>query len=371
MNFLFFDAESIHKKHKYSYTFAYVSTDENFNVIKSEDIVFNPDLTEDEYDWRVVRTMMEPSYYLKDVNKKSKFTSFYTKIKRLVGGENTLCIGFQTESDVKYLLGNCFRYNLDSINFKYVDIRDIIAELTHEKVNGLAIEYVKWVHKTPELSHTSVIDAMMTCDVLKNVLTKYKVDLKDFLQIHSNMMYEVKDYCYISNGETRDVRINYPSTHVKINGVRYHNPQGKKKDWIVTFSVNLLLFERYIKFVEIKNNTESLFQNKKVSISSNYENYNYKNMVKIVKLLADMGATYTRGISKADILITYDSVVDEEGKIMPCSKWNYVKNLKNDAKIDVMSFDEFLKCLNINRKELDNMEDVDLEYLKDEKYSKM
>ena len=121
MKYLFFDSESIHIKHEYSYTFGYVLTDENFNVLRKEDIVFNPNLKKEEYDGHVVRTMMEPSYSLKDINKKEMFPKFYTKIKRLIMEPNTLCIGFQMDEDVKHLLNNCLRHKLKPINFKYID----------------------------------------------------------------------------------------------------------------------------------------------------------------------------------------------------------------------------------------------------------
>lgn len=83
MKYLFFDEESIHIEHKYSYTFGYVVCDENFEIIKGpEDFVFNPDLQKEEYDWRVVRKMM--GYPLSYINKQKDFTHYYDKIKKLM-----------------------------------------------------------------------------------------------------------------------------------------------------------------------------------------------------------------------------------------------------------------------------------------------
>lgn len=49
--YVFYDSESIDIKHKYSFTFGYVVTDENFNVIMpKEDIVFNPDIPKQDWD---------------------------------------------------------------------------------------------------------------------------------------------------------------------------------------------------------------------------------------------------------------------------------------------------------------------------------
>ena len=41
MKYVFYDAESIDKEHKCSFTFGYLVTDENFNIlVPKEDIVF-------------------------------------------------------------------------------------------------------------------------------------------------------------------------------------------------------------------------------------------------------------------------------------------------------------------------------------------
>lgn len=370
MRYLFFDSESIHIEHKYSYTFGYVLTDENFNVLIQEDIVFNPDLKREEYDWRVVRTMMEPSYSLKEVNKKEPFTKFYTKIKRLICDPGTLCIGFEMGADVNYLLGNCFRYNLDSINFNYIDIRDVIKNLTQEKSKGLAKEYLKWCHKIPELSHTSDIDAMMTCQVLRQVLNKYEITLSEFLSKHNELIYEAKDYCYMYEGCVRDVRIPRVSSHERINGIRFKKLKDEKVDCIENHSVNKLLFLRYLDFVEIKRNTGHVLEGKRVSISLNFERYNYKNMVKIISLLAERGSIYVKKASQSDIMVTYDNIVDGDGNVRSCSKLNHVNEANsNGANISIMDFDSFLKMLDIDREGLDKMNEIDLEYLKDRKYS--
>ena len=45
MKYVFYDAESVDKEHKCSFTFGYLVTDEKFNVIiPKEDIVFNPEI---------------------------------------------------------------------------------------------------------------------------------------------------------------------------------------------------------------------------------------------------------------------------------------------------------------------------------------
>ena len=60
MKYVFYDSESVDIKHKYSFTFGYLVTDDKFNVIsKSEDIVFNPDIDKAEWDWRAYRKLLK------------------------------------------------------------------------------------------------------------------------------------------------------------------------------------------------------------------------------------------------------------------------------------------------------------------------
>ena len=109
MKYLFFDCESIHIEHKYPYTFGYVLIDENFKILKGpEDIVFNPDIKKEDYDWRVIRKMMY--YKLEDVCKLKDFSKFYNKIQKIMQG-NVVCIGFEVEEDVRYILNIQFKAN--------------------------------------------------------------------------------------------------------------------------------------------------------------------------------------------------------------------------------------------------------------------
>jgi len=347
-----------------------VATDDKFKLIAPrEDIVFNPDIPKEEYDWRVIRTMMEPSYSLKEVIKKPKFTTYYKKISKIISVPDTLCIGWQMDGDVKYLLNNCHRYNLPAINLRYIDVRDILQILTKEQVGSLSHEYTKWCHKLPELSHTSDIDADMTKDVLNAVFKKYKINLKDFLAEHSEIMGEAKDFVY---GYTKkeDVRIENAKTDIMINGRRFKRSVGEKGDDMSSKSLNKLLFTRYLDYVTINKDAEHYLAGKSVSISLNYERYHFQNMVKLVKVLSEVGAEYRLKATESDILVTYDDILDAEGGIRSCSKLKHVKELGEDCNMEIMSFDDFLALLNLDRESLDDLPKIDVEFLSDEKYAR-
>ena len=94
-------------------------------------------------------------------------------------------------------------------------------------------------------------------------------------------------------------------------------------------------------------------------------------MVKIISLLANAGDNYSKKASEADVLVTYDEVLDELGNIRSCTKLKYVKEANSQgAEIAIIDFDKFLSLFNMDREKLNEMADIDLEYLKDKKYSK-
>lgn len=99
----------------------------------------------------------------------------------------------------------------------------------------------------------------------------------------------------------------------------------------------------------------------------NYELYHFRNMLKIVQMICDCGGEYVKKASIADIFVSYEDV--ESGRT--CTKQKFVEEaIANGAKIQMMSFEEFLKQLNLTEEELNALPDEDVDYLLDEKYKK-
>ena len=136
---------------------------------------------------------------------------------------------------------------------------------------------------------------------------------------------------------------------------------------ILKGSRNNLLFLRLLDHVQPKNEREQIFVGKKISISLNYELYHFRNMLKIVQMICDCGGEYVKKASIADIFVSYEDV--ENGRT--CTKQKFVEEaIANGAQIQMMSFEEFLKQLNLTEEELNALPDEDVDYLLDEKYKK-
>ena len=140
----------------------------------------------------------------------------------------------------------------------------------------------------------------------------------------------------------------------------------KKNDFIVK---NNLLFLRFMENVKPKTTREQTLLGKKISISLNYEAYNFTNMMRIVQLICDCGGEYVKKASTADIFVKYHLL--EDGEERRCSKYEFVQEeIKNGKDIRVMEFDDFLKMIGITEKGLNELPIEDYEYLMDEKYKR-
>lgn len=373
MKYLFYDAESIDIKHKCSFTFGYVITDENFNILKpKEDIVFNPDMPVENWDWRAYRELSLKDFYpQKKIQTAKNFQHYYDKIKKLFT-DDTLCIGFETNEDVKYLLVNCLKYNLEPINFKYIDIRDVLKYLTGNKPNSLVIEYIRYLHKIENDAHTSDTDAEMTMLVLRELLKKYKKNLVDILNSNENFIAESKDFVYGFKDNLFDLKNPRESKYEKVNGIRVRKVKEGQEDWISKGSLNDILFIRFLENVKPNEEIEQVFKDKKISISLNYEMYYFQNMLKIVQMITNAGGIYVKKGSLADIFVKQpNDILDENGNLRFCTKYNHVMEaIENEGKnIEILEFDDFLSNLYITKEELDSLPKIDVEYLNDEKYS--
>lgn len=364
MKYIFYDSESIDIKHKYSFTFGYLITDDKFNIISpKKDIIFNPDCQLTEWDWRAYRKILKDSYTQKQILSAKNFSHFYNKIKKLLTQEDVLCIGFEINEDVKYLLNNCDKYQLDAINFKYLDVRKIIKLLTEKEPNSLAKEYIRYFHKPYMGVHRSDVDAEMTMLVLKEVLKKYKKNLLDLIKENDLLIGESKDFVYGFKDFSFDIKNpqnNFDKGFKKLRVGR--------EDFIDKGTINYFLFNKFTKFAKITESAKQIFKDKKICISLNYESFHFKNMLKIVQLITNAGGQYIKNVAKADVFVKYDfPVYDEYGKVKPCRRYKKVSeiNEQGEVEIKIIEFDKFLSMLNLTKEDLESMPEINIEYLND------
>lgn len=149
----------------------YVITDDDLNVIESEDVVMNPEC---EFDWYLFSKKSDIKLaYSKDYFRaKPNFESYYKEIKKLFTTGNRFIAGFAVHNDVSFVNDDCERYEKDYILFRAFDLEKYL-EKTFEKKQKLS-EWAKEFGVNVEKfeTHKSVDDAMMTMLCLKAVCQK-------------------------------------------------------------------------------------------------------------------------------------------------------------------------------------------------------
>ncbi|MFA7157431.1 MAG: hypothetical protein WC123_07065 [Bacilli bacterium] len=362
MKYLFFDIECANcfEGTGKIYSFGYVLADENLNIIeKATYFVIIPDADFDRY---VKNNML--SYPILYIVQQPKFPNFYNKIKRLFE-KTDMAVGFETNSDVAFLLDEFKRYELEPFDMIYVDIRPIIRQITNDKPGNLALEYSTWCGKLANENHNSSYDALYTLEIAKEICKKEKSDFKTIINQCEKCIAHSTGFIY---------GFDSVETHDKAN--RHRNRDGfrelseDRSEWILKGTKNDLMFIRFLDFVEKNDNTTNIFQDKKISISLNFEMYNFNLMIKLIQLIVNQGGIYVKKASLGDIFVRYDAI-DENGNIRYCSKEKYVKEaINNSANIEILEFDYFLEMLGISFSTLQEMPNIDLSYLEDLKYAR-
>ena len=347
MKYLFFDIECANRDctgRNQIYSFGYLLADENMHILEREkDILISPNVKQ--WDRHVVKEIL--AYPKLEMEKKPRFNKVYTKIKNLLESSETIVCGFSVKDDVGYLLDECERYKCEPFQFKFYDIQRLAENVTGTKVNGLGTVYVEWCGRLADGAHRSDVDARYTYEVAKAICHKTNKELIDLFQENEVCQGKIDGFRFGYSDEellTRDERrakreekrMQYFSGHKEKNGERILKEEYQ--DFILKGSRNDLLFLRLLDYVQ-----------------------------KIVQMICDCGGEYVKKASIADIFVSYEDV--ENGRT--CTKQKFVEEaIANGAQIQMMSFEEFLKQLNLTEEELNALPDEDVDYLLDEKYKK-
>ena len=375
MKYLFFDIEcaNCYDKCGKIYSFGYVIADEYLkNVELQEDVLINPKV--DKWDPHVLKNIL--AYRKRDVENQKSFEEKYKRLKKLLQNKEIVICGFSVRDDVGYLLDECKRYGLEPFGVKAYDIQRLDSKILGQKTRGLETAYISLTGRKPEQAHKSDMDAFYTYEVAKELCKKTKKTLAELL-------FGDETFCCITQGfgyglsdepiETREQRRERKEAEKTERYAKHKKGLRTLKegynDFILRGSKNNILFLRLLDILVPNDDPRSIFFEKKVSISINYEMYNFRNMMKIITLISAKGGTYVKKATDADVFVRYHLIEDENER--KCSKYEYVKSaIENGKDIKILEFEEFLALLGLTEKTLDETEEGDYEYLMDEKYKK-
>ena len=358
MKYLFFDIECADGGKATICSFGYVIADMEFNIIKREEIVINPEgrfnLT-----GREGRPDLQLAYPIATFKRAPNFKHFYNKIKAIVENEGYYVVGHSVYDDATYLNKACARYKLDPLNFQYFDTQRMYREIVGDKIS-LENALVAFELNEKIRYHQSVEDARATMLLLKALLEKSNMSFEDYRAS--------TDKC---TGKTEHGQASWDYIPPMSSGhrLRERGFRGEKGDNVMLRGRrNHTLFLRYLDFGDPIGEKSNKLAGKKVSISMNYETEHFKEMIRLAGLIKAAGGEYVLKASSVDIFATFDCI-DEDGTPRRCSRGEYVRDeIQKGRNIEIISLDELLELLDTTRDTLEAAEPIDIEYLADNKY---
>lgn len=180
----------------------YVLTDDELNVIESEDVIINP---ETDFDWYLLNPKNECHLaYSKDYFRAfPNFESYYKEIKKLFTTGNRYIAGYDVSNDVDFVNCACERYKQQFIQFRAFDLKKYLNKVYN--TNKKLVEWAEFFEcdVSSLKSHKSVDDAMMTMLILKKECEKTGksaeeifLEYKDFFVSNEQLLFQAEERKY-------------------------------------------------------------------------------------------------------------------------------------------------------------------------------
>ena len=126
MQYLFFDLEkATSKKGGRICEFGYVIVDENFKIIEENNLIINPNISDD-WDNYVVENLLHKT--IEEYKSNPTFNYYYQKISNLILSADYV-FGHSLHGDVNTMNTECKRYLRPSINFTFYEIKEFYKEI--------------------------------------------------------------------------------------------------------------------------------------------------------------------------------------------------------------------------------------------------
>lgn len=170
----------------------YVLTDDEFNIIESEDIVMNP---ETEFDWYLFspKNSCQLAYSKDYFRSKPNFDAYYKRIKKLFTNGSCYVAGFAVNNDVAFVNSACERYYKEFINFRAFDVENLCHKIFGS--NKKLFDWAKFLEcDLSELeSHKSVDDAMATMLVFKKICEKENQSPEEIMKTNKDLFISTEE----------------------------------------------------------------------------------------------------------------------------------------------------------------------------------
>jgi DNA polymerase III alpha subunit (gram-positive type) len=159
--------------------FGYVLTDESFRVLETKQWLINPN---GKFHWYTIKNLL--SYKKEEYLEQPMFPEFYQRIRELLEDEDVFAIAHSAKHDKKYLLGECFRYELEPMEYRLHDIRKPFKVLQKEQQYSNVENMLRKLDIAYDgPMHNAQSDAMATMMICKELCARYHMKLTALVQI--------------------------------------------------------------------------------------------------------------------------------------------------------------------------------------------
>lgn len=357
MDYLFFDIECANcfgGRGKIC-SFGYVITDERFNIKQKSDILINPH-SKFHLHGHGNHPGIVLGYGEDEFLSSPDFKFYYPTICELLTRDNTLKFGFSVLSDANFIKSECQRFSKKIFNYDFIDIQRIYTDYKElENTPALikcATEY--GVTDTQDI-HKSDDDAYFTMRVLKGLCEETGLSAIELIEKYPLCK------CWCTEGELGSEFLNYKEIQKANKLSKMEKLTGSpRSNWIHTTEKNSTDFSSYVKRVFINRKENTYLSQKKVCISSLFEEYHFNEMMNIVSLLASHGAKYTRHAFGADIFVTCE-IIGKNGEPYRCyRRERAIDALAHGKDVEFMELETLLLLLETN---LEAIKTLDTEHL--------
>lgn len=324
MDYLFFDTECSDGSHLCE--FGYVLTGEDGSVKEKDVILVNP---EHRFCLRGkepgdIKLHFKPAVYYRA----KPFGAAYARISGLLTAPDRMIFGHSLVNDAKFLRTACEDHDLAIPPFRYCDSQKLFRDLDGEKRVLNLEKACEEMGVATETLHKSDDDALMTARLTLAIAEKTGTSLAGLAAAHPGCCGRL-----YADGTVED------DTVVTLND-RVNRARADESDRMTNNGRKV--FDAFVRAYRPTVKAEKQpFKRKRVAFCKAYETSHLKEMLSLVRLIADAGGRYTPKTADCDFYVS-----DEAGAENACSRCLGADGLR------IITTDELLRRLGVTREVL-------------------
>jgi len=322
MNYLFFDIECacVYKDVAKICAFGYCLCDEQFNIIKKQDILINPNgkfhLTAHGGDGIVL------PYDYDEFKKHPDFPAYYQEIKTLLEDKNNLPIGHATINDVRYLNLETKRYKLPSFEFNFADTQIIYMAMSKTFDRQTGLDKLTELFNIHFKAHCAADDAYATMKVAEQMCKEENCAFSELLEKYEIKLGKISNYLF-KNCSSK-------------SGDEYYEKRAKEKE---EKSVARANFNNFVCRSRIRYETRELY-GKRFVFARNIEE-DLQLSKKLIREIWRRGGRYSLRLTGANIYV----IDGEDDSVRTVS----AKKMQEEGAIQIMQLSKLNETLGFDK----------------------